>query len=71
MIRVSEQFVEALRLSGEPNYRTARKAGLHPSTLSQLVLGISNIQNNDSRVIAIGRVLGLQPSECFSEDAAE
>jgi len=62
---VSKKFKEAVKTSLEPAYVIAQKAGLHQSTLSQLLNNIVPVQDNDERVIAVGKVLGLKPKECF------
>ncbi len=49
-------------------YEIAQAAGLHYSTLSRLLRRIDKPHKNDSRVIAVGRVVGLTPEECFEED---
>jgi DNA-binding transcriptional regulator YdaS (Cro superfamily) len=68
---VSRRFVATLKLHPEPAYRLARRAGVHPTTLSKLVHGAEPIRPQDARVIAVARELGLTPEECFSQDAAE
>ena len=62
---ISRLLINSIRLSDRRAYRIAQDAGLHPSTLSRLINGIEKPQKDDSRVIAIGRVLGIPPSECF------
>ena len=62
---VSQKIVEAVKLHELKSYQIAQLAGLHPSTLSRLIHGIERIKPNDKRVVAIGRVLGLSPSDCF------
>jgi hypothetical protein len=65
-MRLSRRFTEAVRLSPLPAYRLVRNAGnFHPSLLSKWIHGAELIRPNDERVIAVGRELGLKPSECF------
>ena len=66
-VQVSRLLFNAVRLDRRRAYRIAQAAGLHPSTLSRLVNGIERVKPNDSRVIAIGRVLGIPPVECFDK----
>ncbi len=49
-------------------YRIAQLAGIHPSTLSRILNGIERIKENDKRVLAVGRVLGLKPEDCFETE---
>jgi len=63
--RISRQFRLAVLLSDLKAYQIAQRAGLHPSTLSRLINGIDRLRPNDQRVVAVGRVLGIQPEDCF------
>lgn len=67
MVVVSHKFKAAVKLGDRPAYRRAQEAGINPTVLSQLMNGICRVQENDPRVIAVGRVLGLSPEECFQE----
>jgi len=64
---ISQELVKRFRLSPLRGYQIAQLAGLHPSTLSKLVTGIEHPKNKDPRIIAVGRVLGLKPDECFEQ----
>lgn len=68
MIRISRRFFEAVKLADRPNYRIAMEAGIHPVLLSKILHGYERINPNDDRVLAVGKLLGLQPHECFSEE---
>ncbi len=68
---VSAKLRVEVKLSELKAYQIALKAGLHPSTLSRIVNGIERIRPQDERVLAIGRVLGLQPHECFEGEKDE
>jgi hypothetical protein len=68
---VSEQFIIAVKLSGDPAYRIAQKAGLDPTMLSKLIHGIIKVKPGDQRVLAVGQVLGIPPGECFKEAAPQ
>ncbi len=65
---ISRRLKIMIKLSEEPAYKLAQKAGLNPSTLSKLICGIEEVKPNDLRVISVGRVLGLRPEECFEDD---
>ena len=67
MVIVSQKFIAAIKLGHKPAYRCAQAAGIDPTVLSKLMNGICRVQERDPRVIAVGRVLGLQPEECFQE----
>lgn len=62
---ISKLFRTAVKISEMRAYQIAHKAGLHPSTLSQIICGIEKVKDGDSRVLKIGKVLGLKPEECF------
>ncbi len=64
---VSRRFVEAIKLAPMRSYKIAQAAGLHPSTLSRILNGIDLVRPNDRRVIAVAKILGLDPRECFDE----
>ena len=66
----SHLFIQSLKLHPEPAYRLAWRANVHPNTLSKLVSGYLRARVNDSRIIAVGRELGLQPAECFVTDTS-
>ena len=65
--KVSNTFKEAIKDSPFPRFEIAVAAGLHPSTLSQLLCGIREVKPEDPRIIAVGAVLGLKGEECFTE----
>lgn len=64
---LSQKFISILKLTDEPHYKIAHKANLHPSTLSKLLNGIEKIQQNDKRVLQVGKIIGLKPKECFEK----
>ena len=64
---VSRKLIVAVKLSTLKGYQIAHQAGLHPATLSKIICGIERVKLGDTRVIAVGRVLGLSPAKCFSE----
>ena len=68
---ISQELVKRFRLSRLKGYQIAQLAGLHPSTLSKLINGIEQPRKNDSRIIAVGRVLGLKRDECFEQSNGE
>jgi lambda repressor-like predicted transcriptional regulator len=67
MVKVSERFLIRLKLNELPAYRIAQQAGVNPNTLSRLINGIDPIKPKDERIIAVGKIIGLRPAECFEE----
>lgn len=65
MVMVSRELFAAVKLSPLPAYQIARKARLHPSTLSRIIHGAELVRSGDPRVLAVARVLGLRPEACF------
>jgi hypothetical protein len=62
---LSNEFITAVKLDSRRSYQIAHSANLHPSTLSQIINGISLVKPGDPRVLAVAKVLGLSPEECF------
>lgn len=55
------------RARGRRQYALARAAGLHPTLFSAIINSAVPLHPNDARVIQIGRVLGLEPADCFGD----
>ena len=68
---VSQKFITAIKLSPEPAYKIAWKAGVNPTMLSKLINGIERPKPNDPRIISVGEVLCLSADECFQETIGE
>jgi hypothetical protein len=62
---VSRRLKVRVKLSRLKAYQIAHVAGLHPSTLSRILHGVEKVSDGDSRVVAIGKVVGLDPEQCF------
>jgi len=74
MVRVSQRLRLALlqaRCDGRRQYEIANAAGIHPTILSSLINDIRPVHADDARVIAIGKVLGLEPADCFADDKSK
>ena len=69
MPSLSRQFRIEVKLHEKPAYRLAMEAGINPNKLYKLMSGISQVKPDDPSVIAVGRVLGLKPSDCFEYSA--
>ncbi len=67
-MKVSRVFLIRLKLANQPQYRIAQEAGVSASQLSRLIHGIDRVRVSDERIISVGRLLGLAPSECFAAD---
>lgn len=65
--KVSRQFLAELKLHDLPAYKIAQKAGVNSVTLSKLICGILPTKQKDERIIAVGKVLRLEPVECFEQ----
>lgn len=70
-VSVSRDFLIRLKLSPTRQYRIAQEAGVCPGTLSSLLSGARRVKAFDHRIVAVGRVLGLEPDECFSRTREE
>ena len=66
-IRISRDLFEAVKLADVRGYVIARKAGLLPSTLSQLLHGATPVRRGDRRVLAIAKVVGIPAERAFAE----
>jgi hypothetical protein len=54
------------RCNGKRQYEIAREAdNLHPVVFSSLINDSRPVRPDDPRVLAIGKVLGLAPEDCF------
>ena len=53
------------RMAGERQYEIARAIGEQPATISTLLRNIAPVRDDDPRVLALGRLLGIPDEECF------
>jgi len=68
---ISDDFKIAIKLSEEPAYKIAQRAGVDPNFLSKAMRGIIKVKPGDERVVRIGKFLGLDKSECFKKNISE
>ncbi len=71
MTNLSEEFLIRLKLHELPAYRLAQQAGVNPNVLSRLINGIEPMKPQDERIISVGQVIGLSPSECFEKESED
>ena len=64
---VSREFKVAVKMADRPAWRIAAEAGIPAAYLSRWMSGALIARPGDHRVIKVGRILGLTPSECFEE----
>ena len=67
--RLRAAVQNATRQPGSRQYQIARKVGLHPVCLSDLMRHSRDVELGDPRVILIGELVGVPPSECFEAPA--
>ncbi len=71
MMTLSRQFLIRLKLHELPAYKIAQRAGVNANTLSRLINGIDPVKPQDERIISVGQVIGLSPSECFEKESED
>lgn len=67
-MRLTEKFIQALKLSKIPAYRLAWAAGIHPNSLSKYVSGYLKPKPKDERLLKVGISLGLSACEVFENE---
>jgi len=68
---ISKRLIAAVKLNNRRAYEIAHDAGIHPSTLSRIICGIEKVKDEDRRVIAVGKILGLSEAECFESGSEQ
>jgi hypothetical protein len=68
---VSQKFLRCIRTTGKPIYQLAHQAGVRPGCLYKITSGIDRPKFGDKRVVKVGGVLGLEPSECFDKEGGK
>ena len=68
-MQISDKLRQEIAGSSLRQFQLATLAGIHPSTLSKALNGSTRLQPYDRRVLAIARVLGVNPEDAFEEDA--
>jgi hypothetical protein len=67
-MKVSKNFIVAIKLAPKPAWRLAQEAGVNNTSLSSIIRGATKVEENDPRVLAMARVLGLSAAECFERN---
>ena len=70
MSSLSRRFKIGVKLHEKPAYRLAMEAGINPNRLYKLMSGICKVKHDDPNVIAVGKILGITPDQCFEESQA-
>jgi transcriptional regulator with XRE-family HTH domain len=67
---ISQRLRFAVKTSPFRQYELARAIGVHHSTLSGWLCGISDVHDDDPRVIKLGSILLVPASQCFEPRAS-
>ena len=70
-VKISELFVVLVKLDDRPAWRICQEAGVCATALSKILHGAISVRRGDRRVIAVGSLLGLKPSQCFENDRGQ
>jgi hypothetical protein len=65
---MSKKLQDYIRRAGIPRYRIAKLAGMSPGMLYKYTAGIEVPRKGNKGIIEIGKILGLNEEECFSDD---
>jgi hypothetical protein len=63
--------VRRRRAEGERQHQIARRARVHPTTVSALLNDALPVAAGDIRVLRLANELGLEESECFEGELEE
>lgn len=62
---ISKKFKQAIKLSDIPAYKHANQVGLHPTTLSKIIIGCQSPGPYKDQLVTIGKGLSLKADEIF------
>lgn len=65
-IRISRLLFQRVKAARKPQYKIADEARITPPVLSALLHGSTRIRENDERVLAVARVLGVPEHRAFA-----
>jgi hypothetical protein len=65
---VSKFFIRSVRNSGQPVYKVARKAGIHPGSLYKILIGHDDPKYGDMRVLKVAALLNINLDDCWDQD---
>ena len=67
---VSKAFKIAVKLADRPAWKIAQQAEIPATDLYKLMSGATIARPGNTKVIRVGKILGLKPEECFEEISA-
>ena len=67
-MQISSTLRAAIENAPIRQYQLATLANLHPSTLSKILNGSARLRRFDGRVLAVARVLGIDPSKALDDE---
>jgi hypothetical protein len=62
---ISKKFVKTIKLHDKRAYEIANEAGIHQTKLSHIMNGVCTVEPGDINVLAVAKVIGLSPEDCF------
>ncbi len=62
---VSMKFKIAVKLAERPAWKIAQEAGISATDLYKFMSGATIARPGNAKVVEVGRILGLNPEECF------
>lgn len=65
---VTKDFIIAIKLHPQPQWRIARQADLDPSTLSKIIIGCIDVTQDDPRLRRVCEVINFPIDRAVSED---
>jgi hypothetical protein len=68
---VSQKLISAIKLDKRRAYQIAWAAGVNPTMLSKLLNGIERPKPHDERIVAVGKIVGIPPEECFQGESTD
>lgn len=68
-MKISRNFILALKMDPRPAYEICNFAKIDPSWLSKAIYGAVKLEGFEERVERIGGILGLSISECWEKEA--
>jgi len=70
-MKISKDFIIALKMDARPAYEIAFLAGADPYWLSRVIHGITRIEKDEPKILRIAEILGLSHDEIFTEQVCD